>query len=107
MSIIGKLYRYQKPYMLLGMTEKQYLASFVVTLIRIEKIMSRPVGSITGFDISYVTEGDVIILLNIYEQYFAGDLYKIYKVLKEDQIVYLAMSNKRIWDDYFHLLETA
>jgi hypothetical protein len=106
MSIVGKLYRYQKPYMLLGMTEQQYVANFVVTLIRIEKIMSHPIGALSGFDIPRVTEGDVILLLNIHEQYFAGDLYKIYKILKEDQIIFLSMSNKRIWNEYFQLLET-
>lgn len=103
-ATIGKLYRYYNSYISLGMTEQQYLSSFIVTLIRIERMMKYPIKTVTGLDIPHIKENDIVLLLDINEQHFAGDLYKIFKVLINDQILYFSLSNKKTWQDYFHRL---
>jgi hypothetical protein len=103
--IIGKLYLYINEFITVGMYEHQYINSYVSTLIRLEKLHSRPIKSITGFDLPNLSNGNTILVLDIEERYFTGNLYTIYKVLFQDKIIYLPMSEKKRWEDYFHLLE--
>ncbi len=100
-SLVGKLFVYINTFVLFGMTEDQYKNHYISSLVRLEKIQARPIKSVSGFDIPFFQEGTTVLLLDFEKRYFAADEYTFYKVLLEDKILYIPMSPRRKWEEYF------
>lgn len=101
---IGKLYTHHHENALLALTETQYNTNYVFNLIRLKKLQALNSKTVTGSDFVVLNKNSVVIPLSVDHRTFAGEKYILYKALFEDKFIYIPMSSKSTWEEYFLLL---